>query len=236
MVHTMCGRYELIDGQRVLIRFGASRSVWTQEHLFRDNADVRPTQQVLVLRCADHELSLMKWGLVPSWAQDPRVGSHMINARAEGIESKPSFRRPLRSQRCIIPASAFFEWHATTPGSTGKIKYRIARKDEDLFGLAGLYDVWSNPHSGGADDGDGDGSGGEGDGHELTTCTIITTQPNEVVAPIHNRMPVILLPEDEERWLDSEMTDPGEIVSLLRPYPSELLVARPDNRELPKKG
>ena len=215
----MCGRYELIDGQRVLVRFGATRSVQAyiqQAELFRDNVDVRPTQQVLVLRGADHELALMRWGLVPAWAKDPRVGSHMINARAEGIERKPSFRRPVRSQRCIIPASAFFEWQAAPGARTNaKWKYRIARQDEELFGFAGLYDVWRDPY--------GDG------GDELTTCTIITTQPNAVVAPIHNRMPVMLLPEDEERWLDPDLTEPAEIMSLLRPYPAELLVASPAN-------
>lgn len=211
----MCGRYELIDGHRVLVRFGAMRSVQVQQASIWDNADVRPTQQVLVLRGADHELVLMRWGLVPAWAKDPRVGAHLINARAEGIESKPSFGRPLRSQRCIIPASAFFEWQAgTRPGAKAKVKYRIARKDEEMFGFAGLYDVWRDPY-------------GSADGDELSTCTIITTQPNEVVAPIHNRMPVMLLPEDEERWLDPDLTDPGEIVSLLRPYQADLLVAQP---------
>jgi putative SOS response-associated peptidase YedK len=200
----MCGRYELVDGERVFIRFrvtGKARAI-------PDNVDVRPTQQVLTLQ-ADHVLSLMQWGLIPSWAKDPRIGSKMINARAEGIESKPSFKKPLRSQRCIIPASAFFEWKGN-PGA--KAKYRIARKDGDLIGFAGLYEHWHNPN---------DPTVGE-----LTTCTIITTQPNDVVAPIHNRMPVILLPDDEDHWLDPDMTEPEEIVSLLKPYPSELLEAR----------
>lgn len=227
-MRTMCGRYELIDGQRVLVRFGAMRPVQAQaqQATIWDNRDVRPTQQVpaVVLRGADRELSLMRWGLVPSWAKDPRMASHLINARAEGIESKPSFRRPLRSQRCIIPASAFFEWQAGAgPGAKAKVKYRIARQDEELFGFAGVYDVWRDP-GGGSDGDDSDESAG---GTELTTCTIITTQPNEVVASIHNRMPVMLLPEDEERWLDPDLMDPGEIVSLLRPYPAELMAVRP---------
>jgi putative SOS response-associated peptidase YedK len=197
----MCGRYELIDGQRVFMRFGISNNATP----ILDNVDVRPTQQIPVVH-TDHVLSFMKWGLVPSWAKDPQIGSKMINARAEGIESKSAFKRPLRFQRCLIPASAFFEWKGT-PGA--KVKYRIARKDGDLFGFAGLYDTWNVPNGGG----------------ELATCTIITTQPNEVVAPIHNRMPVMLLPEDEERWLDPDMTEPEAIVSLLRPYPADLLMA-----------
>jgi putative SOS response-associated peptidase YedK len=196
----MCGRYEVIDGKRVYSRFRVAQPMLP----IPDNGDVRPTQQVVVLQ-TDHILCLMQWGLIPSWAKDPRIGTKMINARAEGIESKPSFKRPLRSQRCIIPASAFFEWKGN-PGA--KAKYRIARKDGDLFGFAGLYDTWRDPTGG-----------------ELTTCTIITTQPNDIVAPIHNRMPVILLPNDEDHWLDPDMTEPEEIISLLRPYPAELLEA-----------
>jgi putative SOS response-associated peptidase YedK len=197
----MCGRYELVDGQRVFMRFGVTNKVPP----ILDNGDVRPTQQVFALQ-TDHVLSLMKWGLVPAWAKDPSVGSKMINARAEGIESKPSFKKPLRYQRCIIPASAFFEWKGN-PGA--KAKYRIARKDGDLFGLAGLYEHWRDPNT----------------DTELTTCTIITTQPNELVAPIHTRMPVILLPEDEDHWLDPDMSEPEAIVSLLRPYPADLMKA-----------
>lgn len=197
----MCGRYELVDGQRIFIRF----SIPNRRQILPDNVDVRPTQHVLMLQ-PDRVLTVAKWGLVPSWAKDPRIGSKMINARAEGIKVKPSFKKPLRSQRCIIPASAFFEWKGQ-PGR--KVKYRIGRKDGDLFGFAGLYDTRRDPN-----------------GDELTTCSIITTTPNSLVAPIHNRMPVILLPEDEERWLDPDMTEPERIVQLLRPYPDSLLMAQ----------
>ena len=114
----------------------------------------------------------------------------------------------MRFQRCIISASAFFEWRGS-PGE--KVKYRIARKDSELFGFAGLYDTWHDPD---------DPLGGE-----LTTCAIITTQPNDLVALIHNRMPVILLPEDEDHWLDPDMTEPEEITRLLRPYPANLMTA-----------
>lgn len=201
----MCGRYELVDGKRVYSQFRVTQPTLP----IPDNADVRPTQQVVALQ-ADRILTAMRWGLVPAWAKDPRIGSKMINARAESIESKPSFKRPLRFQRCIIPASAFFEWQGS-PGA--KVKYRIARKDVGLVGFAGLYDTWRNPS--------------DPAGDELITCTIITTQPNGLVAPIHNRMPVILLGEDEDYWLDPDMTEPAEIVSLLRPYPAELLQAMP---------
>jgi putative SOS response-associated peptidase YedK len=198
----MCGRYELVNGERVFIRF----RVTNKTPPILDNVDVRPSQQVAVLT-TDHELSLMKWGLVPSWAKDEKVGFSTFNARAEGIEQKASFKRPLRSQRVIIPASAFFEWQ----GEKGhKTKYRIARKDGDLFGFAGLYDVWTSPS-----------------GEALTSCTIITTTANREMQPIHVRMPVILLPDDEDDWLDPDMTEVEEIKSYLRPYPDDLLAAVP---------
>jgi len=198
----MCGRYEIVDGKRILVRFKVANAA----PIMLPNLDVRPTQQVPVL-LADRRLTLMKWGLVPTWAKDEAIGSRLINARAEGIAEKPSFKRPLRSRRCILPASAFFEWQ----GAKGaKRKYRIARTDGDMFGLAGLYDVWKSPG-----------------GLELTTCTIITCQPNSVVAPIHDRMPAILLPDDEEAWLDPDMTEVEAITSYLRPYPAELLEAVP---------
>lgn len=196
----MCGRYEIVDGKKIFVRFQVANAA--PEIL--SNLDVRPTQQVPVL-LTDHQLQLMKWGLVPSWSKDESVGTKMINARTEGIETKPSFKRPMRTQRCLLPASGFFEWQGVK-GS--KVKYRIGRRDGDMFALAGLYDVWKSPT-----------------GYELTSCTIITCQPNAVLAPIHNRMPVILLPEDEEAWLDPDMTEVERITSYLRPYPDELLEA-----------
>ena len=196
----MCGRYEIVDGKRIFIRFKVANAAPE----VAPNLDGRPTQQVPVL-LTDHELVLMKWGLVPFWAKDEAIGNKMINARAEGIEDKPSFKRPLRTQRCLLPASAFFEWQ----GAKGaKVKYRIARSDGELFGLAGLYDVWQSAHE-----------------SELATCTIITCAPNRVLAPIHDRMPVILLPEDEDAWLDPDMTEVEDIKRYLRPYPAELLQA-----------
>jgi putative SOS response-associated peptidase YedK len=202
----MCGRYEIVDGKRIFVRFKVANTVPAVQEML-PNLDVRPTQQVPTL-LPDHQLTLMKWGLVPVWAKDEAIGNKMINARAEGIEDKPSFKRPLCTQRFLLPASAFFEWQGATKGA--KVKYRIGCKDDEMFGLAGLYDVWKSPG-----------------GLELTTCTIITCQPNAVLAPIHNRMPVILLPEDEEEWLNPDMTEVEEIRSYLHPYPDELLAAEP---------
>lgn len=198
----MCGRYEIVDGKRVFTRFVITNS---PASMFDDNHDIRPTNRVPVV-LPDHALALMQWGLVPFWAKDVKTGQKLINARAEGIAEKPSFKRPLRFQRCIIPASAFFEWQGA-PGA--KVKYRIARRDGDLFGFAGLYDTWKSPT-----------------GDSLATCTIITTTPNSIMAPIHTRMPVILLPDEEEAWLDPDLTEVAPLVSMLRPYPDALLEAR----------
>lgn len=125
--------------------------------------------------------------MIPRWAKDPKIGAKLFNARAETVADKSSFQKALRFQRCLIPASAFFEWQGT-PGA--KVKQRIARTDGELFGFAGLYDTWTSPI-----------------GDSLATCTIITTTPNRVLAPIHNRMPVILLPEDEDTWLSPDLTE-----------------------------
>jgi putative SOS response-associated peptidase YedK len=197
----MCGRYEIVDGKRVFTRFKVPTP---QVTLFDDNRDIRPTNMVPTI-ITDHELAMMRWGLIPGWAKDPKIGSKMFNARAETIAEKPSFKKALRFQRCLIPASAFFEWQ----GSAGsKVKQRIARKDGELFGFAGLYDTWTSP-----------------EGHSIATCNIITTTPIRVLAPIHNRMPVILLPEDEEAWLDPDLTEAESLVGMLTPYPDDLLEA-----------
>lgn len=198
----MCGRYELVNGERVFVRFNV-RGI---RRLVPDNADIRPTQQVLVVQ-ADQVLALMRWGLVPVWAKDPRVGSKLINARAETLADKPSFKRPLRFQRCIVPASAFFEWKA---GPGGKVKYCIARRDGALLGFAGLYETWRSP-----------------EGDYLSTCAIITTGANRLMAPIHDRMPVILQLEDVRDWLNPDLTEPEAIVRLLQPYPPDLVDAYP---------
>jgi putative SOS response-associated peptidase YedK len=198
--HAKCGRFEVIDGKQVWVRSSFRRA---QQDVL-PNLDVRPTQPVPIV-LADHTLELAQWGLLPSWAPDAKISYSTFNARAEGIETKPAFKRSLVAKRCIIPASAFFEWTGARGHTT---KYRIARRDGDLLGFAGLYDTWRSR-----------------DGDELKTCTVIMTTPNAVMAPIHTRMPVILLPDQEEAWLDPGMTEPQEILSYLRPYPDELLEA-----------
>lgn len=205
----MCGRYELVDGQRIFMRFHVTNLAPT----VLDNRDVRPTQQVPVV-LPDRILTLMPWGITPSWSSS----KPLINARAEGIETKPSFRRLLPQQRCLIPASAYFEWQAVSETAapsggrhrTQKVKYRIGRQDGDLVAFAGLYSIRPTPA-----------------GDELRECTIITTQPSQSLAFIHSRMPVVLLPDDEEAWLDPDVTEPQHLLHFLAPYPDDLLEARP---------
>ncbi|MGO8949139.1 MAG: SOS response-associated peptidase [Ktedonobacterales bacterium] len=197
----MCGRYALLNPNQLFIRFGVADQL---DQLIA-NDDIRPTQLAPVVKMG-HQAALMRWGLIPSWAKDPAIGQKMINARAEGLEQKPSFRRPLRSSRCLVPATSFYEWQPTTKS---KIKYRFSLLSGEMFGLAGLYDTWLDPA-----------------GVRRETFTIITTAANEIVAPIHDRMPVILNQADEEVWLDPEETDSLHLLSYLRPSPKEQLLAQ----------
>jgi putative SOS response-associated peptidase YedK len=200
----MCGRFAIETPELIPTRFQVRNA---PPPLLR-NTDVRPTQQVPAIGM-DRELELMSWWLVPAWSRDGRPDSKypMFNARAEGIQTKRAFQGPLLRSRCLIPANAFFEWQ----GAKGqKTKYRIARRDGDLFAFAGLFETWRSLA-----------------GNELKSCTIITTTPNQVMASIHTRMPVILLPEDEEAWLSPDLAEPEQVLPLLRPYPDGLLEARP---------
>jgi putative SOS response-associated peptidase YedK len=147
----------------------------------------------------------MHWGLIPPWAADPSIGNRMINARAETLTELPSFKPLVDRRRCIIPADGFYEWRKE---GRRKVTMWVYLKSREPFGLAGLWDVWRKP-----------------DGKRVESFTIITTDPNELVRPIHNRMPVILRPEDEERWLDASRTPFVKAQSLLKPLPEELMDA-----------
>ncbi len=199
----MCGRYLLLRPNDIFQRFDVQN--WLDGLL--DNADVRPTQSSPVIGM-DHRAELMRWGLIPAWAKDSVSGAKMINARAETLAEKPSFRRPLRTGRCLVPATGFYEWKASAAGRS-KVKYAFTRADGEMFGFAGLCDVWRDPS-----------------GRELKTYTIITTAPNAVVAPVHDRMPVILTRETEEIWLDPDEHDPRNLIPCLLPLPADAMVAQ----------
>jgi putative SOS response-associated peptidase YedK len=207
----MCGRYTMHHSpHQVEMRFGITQAL--SEPAERYN--IAPTQQVAVV--IENEgarfLDALKWGLIPSWAKEPGIGNKMINARAETLAEKPAYKQALSRRRCILPADGFYEWK--TEGNARQPMH-IRRKDGELFGFAGLWEEWKQP-----------------DGSPLQTCTIITTTPNEIMLPIHDRMPAILLPEDEETWLDVMHNKATDVLSLLHPYPSELMEAYPVDRRV----
>ncbi|MDP8219929.1 MAG: SOS response-associated peptidase [Candidatus Stygibacter frigidus] len=161
------------------------------------NENIRPSQNVpvIVIKQGKKYLGFVRWGLIPFWAKDDKIGYKLFNARSETIDVKPSFKGGFKSRRCLIPANGFFEWR-----KPDKAKFYFELKNRKLFSFAGIWEKWKNAQ-----------------GEIIPTCTIITCQPNELVSPIHDRMPVILKKEDEESWLNCE--DPQTLKKLLVPYP-----------------
>ncbi len=166
-----------------------------------------PTQALPVVRMVGQHkrVDSLRWGLVPPWSRDPKIGSRMINARSETAADKPSFRSALRQRRCVVVADGFYEWQRD--GET-KRPHCIRMREGHPFGMAGLWESWS-----GQDD------------EVLETFTILTTAPNELMAPIHDRMPVILPRSQHDRWLSPDLTDPGQVSCLLRPFDSDQMMA-----------
>jgi putative SOS response-associated peptidase YedK len=215
----MCGRFTLTTDPGVVgRRFGAPPTqggASTPRRAPRYN--IAPTQTVVTVTDGGaRQLEEMRWGLVPRWAKDPKMGAKMINARAETLAEKPAFRDALRRRRAIIPADGFYEWAAGAPGRRSKQPMHVRLKSGEPFGFAGLWDEWKPPEG----------------GAPLRTCTIITTEPNELMATFHHRMPVILAPDAEGVWLDPEITDPAMLLSLLVPYPAEVMEAFPVGQEV----
>jgi len=173
-------------------------------NLYQPRYNIAPSQMIEVVFEPENEriLSPLKWGLVPHWAKDAEIGNRMINARAETLTEKPSFREAFKSRRCIIPASGFYEWQKKSTGA--KQPFYFYLKDKEVFGFAGLWEEWIDKQTGEA----------------LETCTIITTEANEVLKPVHDRMPVILKPEVYDDWLDEKMKDERKMEELLIPYPA----------------
>ncbi|MFN2138584.1 MAG: SOS response-associated peptidase [Candidatus Promineifilaceae bacterium] len=199
----MCGRFALLaPGPVIAEQFGVSVA-----HEIAPRYNIAPTQPVAAVRLdgdGERELTYFQWGLIPSWAKDPAMGSRLINARSETAAEKPSFRAAYKRRHCLLPASGFYEWRKLN-GS--KQPTYIRPIGDELFGLAGLWEIWY-----------------DAEGSELQTCTILTTGPNELMEPIHNRMPVIIDPDDYSTWLDAaDYLDQAQ--HLLRPYPSDRMQA-----------
>ena len=206
----MCGRYTILPNAETWNKtFGLSGEAAQQVSILSPNYNVAPTQDVPILRdnheTGDRELAFARWGLIPSWAKDTKFSYHTINARAETVAEKPSFRDAFRKRRCLIPASGFYEWKKV---GQQKQPYLIQTQNESPFAFAGLWETWRNPQ----------------DESIVQSCTIIVTDANTFMKPLHDRMPVILDPADYGKWLDTESTG-GK--SLLHPCPSEWLSSYP---------
>lgn len=175
--------------------------------------NIAPTQAVATVvqtpQQEGRQLKLLHWGLIPSWAKDPKIGSKLINARAETVAEKPAFRSAFRQRRCLVVADGFYEWQQQEDKKQ-KQPYYVRFKDESPFAFAGLWERWEDPN-----------------GDEIQSCTLLTTQANELMRPIHNRMPVILDPKAYELWLDPEVKKPELLQPLLQPYPPEQMTAYP---------
>ena len=205
----MCGRYTLatpVDNLVELFEIDEYPSSITSSY------NIAPTQEVaaVLVEGEKRKLEMLKWGLIPSWADEPNIGNKMINARAETVSQKPSFRTPFKNRRCLVLTDGFYEWLRTPEG---KQPYYIHMKDGSPFAFAGLWEVWR-------------------DGEEIRSCTIITTDANELVGEIHKRMPVILPPEDYDMWLDPDFEEKEALTSLLRPYPNDVMEAYPVSRKV----
>jgi putative SOS response-associated peptidase YedK len=182
---------------------------------------VAPTEDVLVV-VEDRDvrqLDAFHWGLVPAWAKDVSVGNRMINARAEGIADKAAFKRAFGKRRCLIPADGFYEW-SKVPGHRKKQPYFIHRPDGEPFAFAGLWALWRERDE---DGNELEGRGADGHHHWLRSCAIITTEANQVMAPLHDRMPVVLAPSAWEAWLDPANEDLDGLARLLVPAPDHLV-------------
>ncbi len=198
----MCGRFSLTVNEAELNEFFETAG---GDAPYEARYNCAPTQMLAVITNEKpRQLSYYKWGLIPGWAKDPSIGNKMINARAETITEKPSYKTALRTRRCLVPADAFYEWRQ----NGDKVPYRIYLKNSRLFAFAGLWDRWRTP-----------------EGSEISSFTIITTGANGFMQPIHNRMPVILRREDEQLWLGSN--NAAELLELLRPYADEEMEAYP---------
>lgn len=197
----MCGRYTLHKkADELAKRYNLAR----MPHDIRENFNVAPgqTMPVIVWEDGERQLELMRWGLIPLWANDPKIGYKLINARDDTIFDKPMWRNVILKKRCLIPADGFYEWHGTSENTKERKRpYYIHPKQIELFSFAGVWEAWK-----------------DAEGLEHKTYSIITTEPNKEMAAIHNRMPVILHPEDEPTWLEPSRVTRSDIEPLLCPF------------------
>lgn len=200
----MCGRFVRYTPVIQAMKRFKAHQVYPYEP--EPSYNIAPTQEIIIVNNEGvRQLLPCRWGFIPSWAKDESIGASMINARAETVADKRSFRHAFKKQRCLVIADGFYEWR-----KEGKRKQPIyiRLKSQETFGFAGLYNVWVSPS-----------------GDEVCTCTIITTEANELIQPFHDRMPVIIPEDKEDLWLDQDIEDKEVLLSLLRAYPAELMEA-----------
>ncbi len=207
----MCGRYTLRTPVYSLVeRF----EIDEYPSSVTPSYNIAPAQEVAAVIEEDEKrkLEMLRWGLVPSWAKDPGIGNRMINARSETVAEKPSFRKAFKARRCLIIADGFYEWQKT---DNGKQPFYVKMEDGSPFAFAGLWETWRN-------------------GEEIRSCSIITTDANDLMGEIHHRMPVILPPENYGVWLDPDFDEKEALLTLLKPYPSDEMEAYPVSRRVNK--
>ncbi|HEY8283700.1 MAG TPA: SOS response-associated peptidase [Chloroflexota bacterium] len=203
----MCGRFTLANTGQLSLRFGLAESAEAEGAAPAPRYNIAPGQDVatVVERAGQRSLRAMRWGFAPAWLKDAK-GPAPINARAETLLERPLFRGALAQHRCLIPADGFYEWQAH-PGRKTKQPIYARLRDGSLFAFAGLYTP----------------AGGD----RAATCVIITTAPNELMVPVHNRMPAILDPDNEAAWLDPDLTEPHAVLGMLHPYQADRMEAYP---------
>lgn len=206
----MCGRFTLtVDAESIQMHFP-----WLKvPDIIEPRYNIAPSQPIAVVpNTGENELDFFIWGLIPSWAKDPKIGNRLINARSETLSEKPSFRSAYKRRRCLVLADGFYEW-VKQPGQKVKSPFYVQMESKEPFAFAGLWETWYSP-----------------DGSELKTAAIITTEPNELVSRIHARMPVILPREAYDLWLDPEEKSKDNFDHILTPYPSSEMIQFPVSR------
>jgi putative SOS response-associated peptidase YedK len=208
----MCGRFAQVIKHDQLKKLLDEMAIKNRDEQIEINFNVAPTQAVaaIISKKDEHFLTFFRWGLIPSWSKEPSSQFSMINVRAETILEKPTFKNGLQKRRCLIPATGFYEWR-----KTDKQPFFIHGTNEDLLYLAGITEYWTGA-----------------DGSYIQSCAIITTSPNKIMEPIHDRMPVILPKDVWQSWLKDDFTDPASLQALLKPCPEAMLDLYPVSKKV----
>ncbi len=202
---SMCGRFAINTSKSALLELYRLMGMDRFED-FAPRFNIAPTQELFAVRqgAAGRELVKLRWGLIPAWAKDASMAAKLINARSETVAVKPTFRDAFKKRRCLVPATGFYEWERS---GRKKIPYLFGMRDGRLLSFAGLWERWQSP-----------------EGKDVETCSLLTTGTNELMAPIHDRTPVIIPPEHFDRWLDVDANAPETLAALLHPFPADAMV------------